>query len=488
MAACVAGAMLAALVASCAPLVRVDVRSVSASAGGGEAALGESAAGTPGSSLEDAWRGAEAWPKRWGVPRRDATRYGVIRKAKGPLVPLRSGEDSEKEVEKEMLEDIYTLLGSRRSPSWRDTVTVVGEGKGSFVYQYEKPQEERVDKPPTAAAFFLKFISGTRVSEAAGGSPPAGGQDVRPTSAMVPAEQDVRPTTGTAPGGHEYRVLMQRTWIGYYEPVAPLGAGADAVVPRALAVVVPGIFGTPANVVEQIVSALRSRGYGVVRVLAHPSRFTERAVFDYTGASEADLDAFAARLAAELGDRTAECAYAVEDAITRINTERPETKGLTRIAVGMSGGAMVLPTVVARNPGPYGAAVLIAGGADFCRVAVESNYSPWINAVNVRWKGKALTAEQSARLSAAYLRHAPLDSYYTSAALRDKPVLMLHAQGDEAVPAALGELLWERCGRPDRWVYDAGHEMLFTTLSGRIPEMMEWLEEQGHMAQGHMAK
>ncbi len=452
-----AAACVAALVggaAACAPLVRVDVRSVSASVSGaeGEPTVAETGVGA-------AWRMEGAWPVRWGTGRRSlgAGRYGVIRRTSGPLVPLRADSEAEKQVEKEMLDDIYALLGSRRSPSWRDNVTAVGEGKGAFVYQYEKPLEERVAPPPHAATFFLKFISATR-------------------DAADDGDGDER----------SYKVKMQRTWVGYYEPVRGVRPGdvrgadgawpATPPVPRGMVVVLPGVFGTPANVVDQLVQTLRSKGFGVVRLLAHPSRFTERAEFDYRGTSESDLDSFAAGLAAELGDRTAECAYAVEECVARIGVMRPETRGVERIALGLSGGAMVLPTVVARNPSAYGAAVLVAGGADLCRVAVESNYTPWINAVSVKWGGRTPTMQQSLALSAAYLRHAPLDPYHTAAALRDKPVLMLHAQGDEAVPAALGELLWERCGRPDRWVYDSGHEMLFATLSGRIAEIVEWVE------------
>ncbi len=448
----------------------MDVRGEAVSSEGERAALGEV------SPLENAWQTAEVWPRRWGVPRRGASRYGVITRIKGPIAPLRHGEESAKKVEEEMVQDIRTLLDARRSPSWRDSVTAVAEGRGSFVYQYERPQQECVDTPPTAAAFFLKFISGTRVREPG---------EAEPAAARVPGAR-----------GRAYRVQMQRTWIGYYPPVVAVGsaparasdgltasttplattAPATPPPPRALVVVLPGIFGTPATVVDQCVSTLRARGYGVVRLLAHPSRFTERVVFDHTGTSDEELEAFAARIAAELGDRVAECAYAIEDAVERIARERPETAGLTRIALGMSGGAMVLPTVVAKNPEPYAAAVLIAGGVDFCRVAVESNYAPWIEAVTIRWQGRPLTKDQSRRLSEAYSRHAPLDSRFTIGALAEKAVLMLHALGDEAVPAELGEEMWLRAGRPDRWVFDTGHELLFATLSGHLAAVADWID------------
>ncbi|MFN0011509.1 MAG: alpha/beta hydrolase family protein [Phycisphaerales bacterium] len=463
----------------CTPLVRVDVRGDAVSSEGDLAALGEL------SPLEGAWQKADVWPRRWGVPRGGATRYGVITKIKGPIAPLRHGDESSKKVEEEMVQDIRTLLDARRSPSWRDSVTAVAEGRGSFVYQYERPLEERVDPPPTAAAFFLKFISGTRVREAGEAASAADGQG--------PAGR------GRGARGREYRVQMQRTWIGYYPPVvtvgsAPAGASdgvttqttpptsstssapAPLPTPRALVVVLPGIFGTPATLVDQCVSTLRARGYGVVRLLAHPSRFTERVLFDYTGTSDEEFDAFAKRIAAELGDRVAECAYAIEDAVERIARERPETEGLSRIALGMSGGAMVLPTVVAKNPEPYTAAVLIAGGVDFCRVAVESNYAPWIDAVTIRWQGKPLTKDQSRRLSDAYSRHAPLDSRFTISALAEKPVLMLQALGDEAVPAELGDEMWLRAGRPDRWVFDTGHELLFAALSGHLGAIADWID------------
>ena len=95
----------------------------------------------------------------------------------------------------------------------------------------------------------------------------------------------------------------------------------------------------------------------------------------------------------------------------------------------MSGGAMVLPTVIARNPNAYSAAVLIAGGADYLQVAMESNYATWIDALRFRQPGgDCLSTDCSTRLYAAHRQCAALDSFYTAGSLRGKPTLMLHAK------------------------------------------------------------
>jgi fermentation-respiration switch protein FrsA (DUF1100 family) len=79
------------------------------------------------------------------------------------------------------------------------------------------------------------------------------------------------------------------------------------------------------------------------------------------------------------------------------------------------------------------------------------------------------------RVDAAYLAAAPLDGYHTAKVLRDKPVLMLHGALDRAVPAVLGDLLWERLGRPERESMQVGHEMLFLSVAEKLTEISAWL-------------
>jgi fermentation-respiration switch protein FrsA (DUF1100 family) len=136
---------------------------------------------------------------------------------------------------------------------------------------------------------------------------------------------------------------------------------------------------------------------------------------------------------------------------------------------------MTLPTVVAREEGRYSASILIGGGADFWLMNEKSNYRGLIDAVHEKWDSEPSEADR-ARLDELYLKNAPLDSYHTAQVLKGKKVLLIQGTADLAVPSPLGDLLWERLGKPERWVVDgAGHEVLFMTLPQKFEKMMEWL-------------
>src|SRR6185295_16415023 len=112
----------------------------------------------------------------------------------------------------------------------------------------------------------------------------------------------------------------------------------------------------------------------------------------------------------------------------------PELKRMPRIAMGFSGGAMTLPTVVAREPERYAAAIMIGGGADFWLLTARSNYTRFIDAARVSWTGRDKTAADERAVDDLYLRTSPLDSFHTAAALSGIPVLMIIGANDLAVP------------------------------------------------------
>ncbi|MDQ7012332.1 MAG: prolyl oligopeptidase family serine peptidase [Planctomycetota bacterium] len=242
-----------------------------------------------------------------------------------------------------------------------------------------------------------------------------------------------------------------------------------------LVVLLPGMFGTPEPVIDSMVGQLRDRGWHVLRMLTHSSRFTERAEFVLApGGGIADV---AAQVAEVLGDRAAECAFAVEKACEFFAISRPTLPIDRRVAFGMSGGGMVLPTVVAREPDAYKAAVFVGAGCDFAAIAMDSNYAEWIDAVRVSWASDPTEADRT-RFTDAYLDAATLDSYHTALFMRDIPALMLHGISDRAVPAATGDLLWHRLGKPERWTVPAGHEVLFLAyLPARAADVLDWMEQ-----------
>ncbi|MFN0134274.1 MAG: alpha/beta hydrolase family protein [Phycisphaerales bacterium] len=266
------------------------------------------------------------------------------------------------------------------------------------------------------------------------------------------------------PAAAPARPSIERTWFAFYEPKGE---------PKGLLLFIPGVFGEPVALSTRIIKQLQSRGYGVVRMLAHSSRFTERTLFeiDKTNPSTA-----IAAIADELGQRTAECAYAAQAAMAHVGSLRPDLAKLPRFAVGTSGGAMVMPTVIAREPDKYKAAVLIAGGADFFTTTDLSNYKSMIRAVDYRWSPSPPTDDERRAIAEQYLARAPLDAANTALAVRNTRFLLIHATLDMAVPAAQGDLLWERLGKPERWSEEAGHELIFVKVASRLGEMMDWLE------------
>jgi fermentation-respiration switch protein FrsA (DUF1100 family) len=261
---------------------------------------------------------------------------------------------------------------------------------------------------------------------------------------------------------------VQRTWVAYYDSTRE-GDG-----PRGIALVMPGLFNTPEPVIEYVIAKLRGRGWAVLRMMAQPSRFTERTRF----AIDPDhLDASAAAIADEMQDRAAECAFAAQAAFDHVLGQHPALAKHPRIALGMSGGAMTLPTVLAREPEKYAAAVIVAGGADFYEIAVESNYRHLVEAISFEWPTPP-TVAQAEQLDREYLRHGNLDSYHTAPLLAGKPILMIHGTHDGAVPAHLGDLLWERLGKPERWPEESGHEEVFAHLPKNTDRILDWLDSK----------
>lgn len=275
------------------------------------------------------------------------------------------------------------------------------------------------------------------------------------------------------PGGAGGRPTLQRTAFALYDP-RPAQGVPGREENATLVVLLPGMFGTPEPVIDSLVGRLRGRGHSVLRMLTHPSRFTERAEIALDPL--ADPGPAAAQAAALFGDRAAECALAVEAACTHLAHVRHGTPVGRRLALGMSGGGMVLPTVVAREPDAYAGAVLIGAACDYAAVAIDSNYTEWIDAVRLAWAEPPTDAQRD-RFTEAYRAAAPLDSYHTASHMPEVPVLMIHGENDRAVPAPLGDLLWERLGRPERWSVAAGHEVLFLAyLPTRLDDLLDWID------------
>jgi hypothetical protein len=257
---------------------------------------------------------------------------------------------------------------------------------------------------------------------------------------------------------------LTRTWFRSQRP------GGEAV---GLALIMPGMFGTPEPFVDRLERALLLDGWHVLRMLSPPSRVTEtfRAAIDLSAPGLPGL----AALAVELDERAAESAYAVQAGLRWVRGQHEGLAGAPVVAVAMSGSGIVLPTVAAYLPGELDAAVIIAGGANAAAISRESSYRSLVDAVRFSFTPPAPGPEQLAEMDRLYLELSELDAAHTARALHGSPVLMVHANNDTAVPAALGELLWQRLGEPERWSMTATHELVFLRMALRLAELTQWL-------------
>ena len=264
------------------------------------------------------------------------------------------------------------------------------------------------------------------------------------------------------PGGSH---RLHRTWFRF-------GSPEDG---RGLAVIMPGMLGTPHPIIDRLEQTLQREGWATLRMLVPPSRTTEHlpVAIDVDDAGETIR-----QLAAELAQRTAECAYAVEAVLGWVDSMGLPLVDKPRVIIGMSGTGMMLPAVVARNEGEFAAGVIIGSGANAFKILRETSYADMLDAVRVTWSTRRPTAEALAELDELYLSHAKLDAYAMAPLVAGTPVLLLDGSKDRAVPAATGDLLASRLSEPTRWSKPVGHELLFAGLALWIPDMLDWLDER----------
>jgi len=261
---------------------------------------------------------------------------------------------------------------------------------------------------------------------------------------------------------------IERTWMAY-EPATTEDVDG-------LAVIVPGTFGYPAELYEKWSDDLRSRGWSVLRLLSQPSRFTEHVLVDIDGDAAEEGTAFAERA----DDRTAEAAYAVAYGTRHIEALDPRLAGKPRAILGFSGGAILAPGIVAREPHRYETVVLVAGGANAASISIDSTFmARFIRSVTFRFAGEDQDADREA-FESAYLERASLDGYHSVLQFRDDArVLVLDGSFDQAVPFASSELMVQRLSaggvEPARRTYPVNHVMLFLSLNESFGQINDWI-------------
>lgn len=222
--------------------------------------------------------------------------------------------------------------------------------------------------------------------------------------------------------------------------------------------------------------ALRKRGWAVLSS-SSTGRYLQRRespqVFEIDGSD--DLENVAARLATIFDDELADWPYSLEAVLEYIAVHRPDIPQEPLVVMGFSIGALGLPAVFARMPDRFEAAVVVAGGANLLEIAHRSRKAN--RGIELRWSGAEPTGNECERLYAAYLERVKLDPYHTAAALTEMPVLLYQARYDRVVPAATGESLYLRLGKPERLVFPVGHgQLLRVVMRLQAKRIVDWME------------
>jgi pimeloyl-ACP methyl ester carboxylesterase len=223
---------------------------------------------------------------------------------------------------------------------------------------------------------------------------------------------------------------------------------------------------------QAIADELSARGWWLVRI-ATPRVWWYESKPWYIG-SRADVPRVAQQLAGVLDDLVAEPAYAAQAALDYLAENRPEIPQSPLAIVGFSAGSLAAPAIVARTPDRFDAAVLIGAGANLLEISQKSDLTD--GGIRLAWPDNQPRGEWRKELFRDYLEYSKLDPYHTAQFLRDKPVLTILANLDLTVPADNGWLLWDRLGRPDRYMHVGEHRTLFLTLHTQANRIADWLE------------
>jgi alpha-beta hydrolase superfamily lysophospholipase len=244
----------------------------------------------------------------------------------------------------------------------------------------------------------------------------------------------------------------------------------EGAAPRGLIIHMAGLGSTEYE--QPLIDEFARRGWYVLRVATPRVWWFEEKKYDIP--TRADVPVVARKLATHLDDLVAESAYAAEAAVDYLRTHRPDVPLHPMVMIGCSAGSLAAPAVVARMQSAFDGAVLVGAGANLLEISQKSDLTN--SGIRLQWPDNLAKPAWRQQLFDEYLKQSKLDPYHTALALRDKPVLMVHANLDATVPADNGRLLWERLDRPDRYTHIFGHRLLFFTLPSQVDRIADWID------------
>ncbi|MEM7264162.1 MAG: hypothetical protein AAF488_19410 [Planctomycetota bacterium] len=223
---------------------------------------------------------------------------------------------------------------------------------------------------------------------------------------------------------------------------------------------------------------LLRRGYAVLDS-APPmkSRFRHRPEIE----GPEQLAEVAQGIASEFDSRSADAAYGVESILDFFAERHPAYVKGDIFVVGFSAGSLTAPVIGARLGDRIRALVLVGSGAHFVNLSRHSTFGG--RPLKITWWGD-VTDEDKERLDDLYLEASRLDSYHAATHWQNRPALVINARWDDIVPSANGEILWERLGKPDRYLTPFGHFWLFWRLPAFTDTIIEWMESHSSVGRG----
>jgi len=157
---------------------------------------------------------------------------------------------------------------------------------------------------------------------------------------------------------------------------------------------------------------------------------------------------------------------------SRMEQQLPRLRTAPLALIGISAGALNTPAVYRELQSEVDAVILVAGGANMFDIVQDGAFTNW---KFTDYEGNTFTHTELQQMNNSFLNTPSRDAYFLAPELPREHTLIIHAKWDAVVPAENGDLLWERAGHPERWVYPSGHLGLFMTFGWHSPDIARWL-------------
>ena len=162
----------------------------------------------------------------------------------------------------------------------------------------------------------------------------------------------------------------------------------------------------------------------------------------------------------------------------RMENQLPNLANAPLALIGISAGALNTPAVYHELQSEVDAVILVAGGANMFDIVQDGAFTNW---KFTDYEGNTFIRSELQRMNNTYLNTPSRDPYFLASGLPHENTLLIHAKWDAAVPAENGDILWERAGRPERWVYPSGHLGLFMTFGWHSRDIVQWLDDHNEV-------